>query len=220
MRSWTRPDGRCFVLGDVDAALPDGELYATVDERDAARRRRLEEMGFAVDRRELRLVLPTDPASTGLTDVALPDGYAVVRADAVAERPLRLLDDALRQDVPGTDGWRWSPEGFREETYASAAFDPAVYLVALTRAAREGAGIGRVWLTPSGPRLGLIGVLPRHRRRGLARALLAHVFAVLDRRGFAEVATEVDETNIASRALLEPLGARVVGATLELRRAL
>ncbi len=47
------------------------------------------------------------------------------RADEVEGSRLRLLDDELRQDVPGTDGWRWTPEGFRTENDPPQS-DPAV----------------------------------------------------------------------------------------------
>jgi ribosomal protein S18 acetylase RimI-like enzyme len=67
-------------------------------------------------------------------------------------------------------------------------------------------------------RLGLIGVLPAYRRRGLADALLARVFGVLSARGQIEVDCEVDETNVASNALMIGLGARRVGGTVELCR--
>jgi ribosomal protein S18 acetylase RimI-like enzyme len=68
------------------------------------------------------------------------------------------------------------------------------------------------------PRLGFVGVARAWRRRGFARWLVGEVFAVLAERGELEVATEVDETNVASRALLEGLGGRRVGGSLELRR--
>jgi ribosomal protein S18 acetylase RimI-like enzyme len=55
-------------------------------------------------------------------------------------------------------------------------------------------------------------------RRGIARALLAEVFARLDERGLDEVSTEIDETNTASRALLEGFGARRTGTSVELIR--
>jgi GNAT superfamily N-acetyltransferase len=140
-----------------------------------------------------------------------------VRADQIEEEQLRLLDDLLRQDVPGTDGWRWDAEGFHEETYDAADFDPATYLVAVDENG-EGIGLARVWMKHSGPRLGLIGVRSDRRRRGLASALLAAVLTEVRERGFAEVRTEVDETNVASRELLFGFGARTVGASLELLR--
>jgi ribosomal protein S18 acetylase RimI-like enzyme len=81
------------------------------------------------------------------------------------------------------------------------------------------AGLVRVWRRPQGLRLGLIGVLPPYRRRGLALALLTRVFAVLDADGEAQVTCEVDETNEASNALMRSLGARRTGGGLELKRA-
>jgi ribosomal protein S18 acetylase RimI-like enzyme len=168
-------------------------------------------------RRELLLRLPTDPRDSGLAETAPPEGITLVRAHAVEERRLRLLDDDLRQDVPGTDGWRWDEDGFRAETYESPDYDPASYVVAVTAAA-EYVGIARIWMKPGLARLGFIGVRREHRRRGLARALLAAVFAVVHERDVQWVSTEVDEQNIASRTLLQGVGSEVVGASLELFR--
>lgn len=220
MRTWLRPDGRRFVL-DPDGpepVAPGVELYATVDEADEQAHDRYRQLGFTVKRREGEYLIPTDPAVTGLAGVEPPAGFVLVRADEVDETRLRLLDDALRQDVPGTDGWRWAEVDFREETYESPAFDPAVYLVAVEEPSGEHVGIARIWRKPARPRLGLIAVLAPYRRRGLARALLAPAFAVLHESGQAEVSTEIAETNTASRALLEGLGASRVGGSVELVR--
>ena len=217
MRHWTRPDGRCFVFGEPDNDLPRGDLYAVVEASDVEKFRTLEDLGFAPHRRELVMRLPTDPRASGLAGTAPPSGIALIRADAVEERRLRLLDDDLRQDVPGTSGWRWDEDGFHAETYESPDYDPATYVVAVT-AAGEYVGIARVWMKPGQERLGFIGVRREHRRRGLARALLAAALAVLHERGVQAISTEVDEHNVASRALLESVGAEVVGASLELVR--
>jgi ribosomal protein S18 acetylase RimI-like enzyme len=130
---------------------------------------------------------------------------------------LRLLDDLLRQDAPGTDGWRWSRGEFREETYDSFDFDPATYLVAVDDVG-NGVGIARVWMKPGQPRLGFIGVRRDWRRKRVASSLLAEVFAAVRRRELSDVRTEVDETNVASRELLFSFGGRAVGASLELRK--
>jgi ribosomal protein S18 acetylase RimI-like enzyme len=82
----------------------------------------------------------------------------------------------------------------------------------------EYVGLARVWINPNLPRLGLIAVLAPYRRRNLARALLASVLAVLHRRGATEVSAEVDDGNVASRTLLEGLGARRTGGTIALIR--
>jgi len=210
-RTFLRPDGRRFVIGPPDGDLPEGELFARVDESDVEQLRALEDLGFVRERRELDLVLPT-----AVPRLPVPTGFSAVRADDMDEEALRLLDDELRQDVPGTDGWLWTADDFREETFLSPQFDPAVYLVAVC----EGAGVAicRVWIRPEHPRLGFIGVQRSLRQRGIARWLIGEVFTVLHERGEREAWTDVDETNVASRALLEGLGGRPVGASLELRR--
>ncbi|HEX4324807.1 MAG TPA: GNAT family N-acetyltransferase [Gaiellaceae bacterium] len=217
MKQWIRPDGRCFVFGEPDDDLPPGRAHAGVDEADEARARALAGLGFASQRRELVLELPTDPAAWSVPAVETPSGIAFVPADRVEEEQLRLLDDLLRQDVPGTDGWKWSPAGFREETYESRDFDPATYLVALDER-RSGVGIARVWMRPDRPRLGLIAVRPDWRRRGVARALLAAALTAVRERDPRDVRTDVDETNTASRSLLFGFGGRTMGASLELVR--
>jgi len=62
-------------------------------------------------------VIPTDPVVTGLQVIAEPEDIVVISAVDADEDHLRLLDDALRQDVPGTAGWQWDPGDFREETF-------------------------------------------------------------------------------------------------------
>jgi ribosomal protein S18 acetylase RimI-like enzyme len=210
---WVRPDGRRFVRLDELDVEHDGELYVDVGEEDAAGLERCQEHGFVVNRRESVYRVPT--TAIGACDV--PDGFVIVQADAVEEGRLRILDDALRQDVPGTRGWRWDEEGFRGEL-EQRAFDPATYLVAVEMPSGEYVGIVRVWNNPGTPRLGFIGVSRSHRRLGVARALLARAFAVLASRGQTEVTTEIDDTNAASRALLAAFGAERCGGAIELHR--
>jgi ribosomal protein S18 acetylase RimI-like enzyme len=198
------------VVGEVER-----DLYVTVDEGDAEAVARFERVGFVLNRRESNYLIPTDPELTGLGGVDVPLGFVLARADEVDLDRLRLLDDELRQDVPGTDGWAWDEAGFREELMPPS-FDAATYLVAVEQAKDSYAGIVRVWHKPERPRLGFVGVHRTHRRRGLARALLAQVFGVLDARGQPEVSTEIDDENVPSRALLEPLGARRTGGSIEL----
>jgi len=215
-----RPDGRCFLrTPDAVRDTADRDLYVTVDEADAEARSLCERLGFVVDRRESVYAVPTDPALTGLRDVECPHGFVFVSADRVDQDRLRVLDDALRQDVPGTDEWRWEPDAFREETFC-AEFDPATYLVAVAQASGEYVALARVWNNARGPRLGLIAVLAPYRRRGLARALLARAFDVLHERGRTDVSTEVDDENVPSTSLIRSLGARRTGGSVDyVRRA-
>ena len=230
VRALVRPDDRCFVR--LESVSPDAyeplleavaeelgrALHVTVEEDDDELRGVYAQHGFVVQRRESEYLIPTNPDVTGLRAVATPPGFVLLDADQVAESRLRALDDALRQDVPGADGWRWDEAGFREETFDSPAFDPATYLVAVAQPSGDYAGLVRVWNNRTGPRLGLIAVLAPYRRRGLARALLAHAFGVLDSRGASHVSAEVDDANIPSRTLLAALGAHRTGGALELVR--
>jgi uncharacterized protein YndB with AHSA1/START domain/ribosomal protein S18 acetylase RimI-like enzyme len=226
-----RPDDRTFVVlrsGQPGAYAPllaaitdevDGPLHTEVDADDVEALDHLGSYDFEVARRAGTYVIPVGDARARLRDADWPEGYSPVGVDDVDEDDLRELDDALRQDVPGTDGWRWDVRGFREETYESPAFDPELYRVARHDRTGTHVGLVRIWNNPDTPRLGLIAVDAAHRRRGLARSMLADVFAVLERRGASEVRTETDDGNHAARRLLLDLGARRTGSTVELVRA-
>jgi GNAT superfamily N-acetyltransferase len=227
--AWLRPDDRCFLFFDTwrpDAYSPLTEavaadlrrdLYVTLDDAEFEALDACAAAGFSVHRRESYYRIPTDPAVTGLAAAAMPAGLDVLSAlDADIGR-LRLLDDALRQDVPGSDGWRWDVTEFRSETF-SPFFDPATYLIAVAPATGEYAGLVRVWRNRAGPRLGMIAILAPYRRRGAARALLRHAFAVLSARGEASATAEADDANVASVSLLTGIGARRYGGSVELIR--
>jgi len=224
----TRPDGRRWFIPEgfvPDAYLPllaaiPGELYVHVEdaEQDAdSIRQQLHAGGFVVYRRENNFLIPTDPARTGLADTPTLAGVSFVDATNADTDRLRHLDDTLRQDVPGTDGWRWEPDDFRAQTFGPD-FDPATYLIAACDSTGEYLGLARVWWPEEGPRLGLIGVVAAHRRGGVAKALLARVFAVVHERGRSHVSAEADVTNTASTTLLTALGGRRVGGSRELIR--
>jgi len=225
-----RPDARCFVRFDTcraDAYRPlvqaiaqqlQQDLYIEIGEADRQLRDRLVDLGFVVNRREHLYAVPTDPAVTALTNVAVPAGFEIRTADQVDEDRLRELDDELKQDVPGADGWKWDRQGFRDETYDAPDFDPATYLVAIDQPGGRYVGLVRVWDRLSGPRLGLIAVGRPYRRRGLARLLLAQVFGVLHQRAKTKVGAEVDATNTGINRLLISLGAHRTGGSIELIR--
>jgi ribosomal protein S18 acetylase RimI-like enzyme len=227
VKAWVRPDGRCSVFFDsclpgayrpllnAVAASVSRDLYASIDEAAGEDLARYAELGFEVSRREGSYLIPVNPDTTGLRGTQAPAGFGVISAQNADEDRLRLLDDALRQDVPGTDGWQWDAAGFHTETFG-ADFDPAAYPAATCQASGDYAGLVRVWNNPDGPRLGLIAVLAPHRRRGLARALLAQAFRVLHERGKTEVIAEIDDTNSASISLLTGIGAHRTGGSIEL----
>jgi len=224
-----RPNDRWFVyfdtwradayppLADAVARELGRDLHVTLEDAEYDALDACAQAGFTVHRRESYYRIPVDPAVTGLAGAVLPAGLDVLSAAEADITRLRLLDDALRQDVPGSEGWRWGAGQFRAETF-SPFFDPATYLVAVDRASGQYAGLVRIWRNRAGPRLGLIAMLAPYRRRGAARALLGQAFAALAARGDTSVVCEVDDTNVASLALLTGLGARRYGGNVELIR--
>jgi len=229
VRARLRPDNRWFLYFDTwradaypplaDAVARDlgSDLYVTLEDAEYDALDACAQAGFAVNRRESYYRIPADRAVAGLAGAVLPAGLDVLSAADADITRLRRLDDALRQDVPGSEGWRWDAEEFRTETFGPF-FDPATYLVAVDRASGEYAGLVRIWRNRAGPRLGLIATLARYRRRGVARALLGQAFGVLAARGETSVTCEVDDTNVASVSWLTGLGARRYGGNAELIR--
>jgi ribosomal protein S18 acetylase RimI-like enzyme len=222
-----RPDNRWFLYFDTwraDAYSPlasavarelGRDLYVVLEDAEYDALDACAAAGFAVNRRESYYRIPVDPAVSRLARAVLPAGLGVVSAADVDIARLRLLDETVRQDVPGCAGWRWGAEEFRAETFGRF-FDPATCLVALDLASGEYAGLVRIWPTRAGPRLGLIAALAPYRRRGVARALLAQACAVLAARGDTSVTGEADDTNVAALSLLTGLGARRYGGNVEL----
>ena len=225
---WRRPDNRSQLFFDawrLDAYLPltlavardlGQDLYTMLDDAEFDAFDACVSAGFTVNRRESYFRIPTDPARTGLGTAALPPGVSVISPPAADIDRLRLLDDALRQDIPGSAGWHWEPQDFKDETFGRR-FDPETYLIAVAPGG-DYVGIVRVWRGRSVPRLGFMAVRAPYRRRGITRALLRLAFEVLRERGDQNVVAEADDENGASVTLLTSIGARRTGGSVELVR--
>jgi GNAT superfamily N-acetyltransferase len=219
---WRAPDGRLRLYfgrctpaayGPLADAV-EGECYATTDQQDGAALSALTAAGFRELRRENEYEIPVS-----VVDAPVPAGITIVTADQTELEPLMLLDCAIRQDIPGADGWLPDPAWFREETYDSPFFDPQAYRVALD--GEDYVGLARIWLRSGAQRyrrLGCVGLLAPYRRRGLGRALVAQALTPLAAAGESAVAAEADTSNAASHALLTSFGGRVTGGTVELHR--
>lgn len=226
--SFVRPDRRLVVRCDgawTAAAADDACAKALearapalvhLDESDIGSLTLLVGRGFAVSRRESRVVIDVESALRSLCSRPVPPGIVVLSAVDVDEEALRRLDDELREDVPGTTGWRSSPDEFHVDTFCDPGFDPTTYLVAVKEAGNELLGLVRIWMNASGPRLGLLGVRRHVRRRGLGAALLLHALAAARGAGASRILTEYDDTNQASRQLATRLEAAPLGRTIEL----
>jgi GNAT superfamily N-acetyltransferase len=185
----------------------------------------LEASGFQVSRREqqFELCLENIPAKTlnflersykRLTKY----GFEIASLAERQQEPQRdyklwRLDNELRQAVPGTTGWNSSFEQFYKDTLATRAFDPDTYLVASKD--NDYLGLLRIWLNPSGPRLGLIAVKAAYYRTGLALALVHHAVKTCIAKGLNCVTAESDSTNESVLALHRTLNSKGTGETLE-----
>lgn len=231
LSGWRRPDGRfqlSFQGRDVDAAERllsrarrslDAELLIEVDPKDGQLVSACEGAGFDRKRTEVEFSLNPHGAVSRLVGASLHPAVSLQDWDAMDLDRLRALDDGLRQDVPGTDGWRWTPAGFVEEI-AGPHFHRRLYAVAVEAESAEYVGLCRVWSRGGHPaRLGMIGVVGRWRRRGVAGALLASVLAECARRSTDSITLEIDDRNAASMTLFRSLGAAATGSTLEMSAA-
>jgi hypothetical protein len=111
----------------------------------------------------LLATLPTPRATTN---------YRVARVSDVDPDRLYELDIALRNDVPGNDGWRGNRAWFDEELTASEC-DPTGYLVAIEDETGDMIGLCRMWRNTDKPSLGMLGVR-RERRYGFVALRLLH----------------------------------------------
>jgi ribosomal protein S18 acetylase RimI-like enzyme len=225
-----RPDRRWFVSVDawheedheplVNAMIADlpHDLYTRIDGADARSLEVWTRYGFEPHRRELEFLFSPDPGRTGLERALVPEGLALLSADEVDETELRELDDRLRDDVPGTEGWINDPAEFHDYTFNERLFNPATSLVAVDDQHRQFAGLVRIWAINNRSRIGLLAVARAYRRRGLARAMLGSALGHVHQQGVHEVMAEVDSSNAAGLALLRRIRAVETGSSMVLLR--
>jgi ribosomal protein S18 acetylase RimI-like enzyme len=218
-----RPDGRTFLSIDswhggvfdqlATAMLADlpTPLYTVVDEADLDLTASWRRAGFTTRRREWEYVVPTDPRVTGLGSVVPPADVTIVAAGAADERRLRTVDRVLRAEIEATVGWQDMPA---EVVPHHPVLDPSKYVVAAR--SDQYVGLVRMATVTRRPRIGLIAVLAEQHRRGIARALLAHVLGALHRSGTETASAEVTESNRAATALFEGARAHRASSNLEL----
>jgi ribosomal protein S18 acetylase RimI-like enzyme len=130
------------------------------------------------------------------------------------EGPLRTLDRVIRGEVAATVGWQEMPAEVVPRPDGATVLDSSKYAVAAQ--SDEYVGLVRVAPVTRQPRIGLIAVRFDQHRRGIARALLAHVLGSLHRGGVEMASAEVNESNGAAMALFAGVGARRAGSNLEL----
>ncbi|MBB4688879.1 GNAT family N-acetyltransferase [Amycolatopsis jiangsuensis] len=220
-----RPDGRLFLsvdtwhetvfdrlAGTMLAQLPK-PLYTVADNADAEVYAGWRRAGLVVRRREREYVVTTDPRVTGLTAGPPPDGVRILPAGTTRETPLREAYAAIRAEVEAAAGWDSMPAEVLARPDGTPLLDPLKFVAAVL----GDQYVGLLRLTPlRRPRIGLVAVRSQRQRRGIARALLAHVLGALHHTGIPTASAEVDESNTAGIALFEGIGARWTASSTEL----
>ncbi|MBN2204475.1 MAG: GNAT family N-acetyltransferase [Thermoleophilia bacterium] len=186
----------------AERGYPEPRLSIFAFGRNAAKRALLEEAGYALGRRVLRMAADLDETSPCLEP---PDGVEI--------RPFRPgVDERTMRDVMSesfADHFRQSEEPFeawRRRLVEHPDFDPGLWSLAWAAAGAEDEigeqAVGGVIAYDHGD-LGWVkglGVLRPWRQRGVGGALLSHVFAALRARGQTRVELGVD-ADAATRAL-------------------
>lgn len=220
--TWLRPDDRMFLMFRVtdpraynpltDAAVDAlGRSVSTMcDDAETDHLAALQDAGFRIEMTGDRFVIPFDAILRPLERAWVPNGYVIRSVVDVDEDRAFELDNKVRNLVPGTDGWYGDREWFGEEL-RSPEFDPSAYLIAVEEATDTYAGLLRVWRNPDGPRLGLVAVLPEHRVRSLAAALLKQGLKAASEWGFDTLATETSPQNPDTYLGLIRMGLQPVG---------
>lgn len=224
-----RPDRRIFLdfgcpnpdsYGPLAEALAREEgliLYASSNSREPEKHQHLLAAGFETEITSEVFSVPFQPVLDRLRSVQRPRGYRFLPPTDVDLRSLLELDNCLRQDVPGTDGWQGDADRLRAEMQESPPFDPAGYLVALDNKSRL-IGLARVWRNSNGPRFGMVGTLPTHRRTMVGPYLIRSVLTAASTWGSDHFTTETSISNRHIHPRLESVGARSDGFIYQLRR--
>lgn len=185
-----------------------GVLRAVTDERDERLRSVLEQRGYRLVRSGYRMRI--DFAGQVIAP-ALPPGAALRTAVEAADEPLlhRLHEASF------ADTWGHTPTPYEEWLHwftRTGVHDSSLWFVA----ENDGVPAGVALCRPSNhgnPDYGwvsVLGVLPGHRRLGLATALLEHAFAEFQCRGRRGVELGVDaESTTGAVQLYERAGMRV-----------
>ena len=172
-----------------------------------------EHLGYAWARRFLRMRIELNEPPP---EPQWPDGVTV--RDFVPGQDERPVHDAL--EAAFSDHWGHvtrPPEDLVARTQRSD-FDPGLWHVAIDDGRIVAPATNSILPDGVGWVSGL-GVIPSHRRRGLARAILLHSFGVFWRRGMNAVALGVDaESLTGATRLYESVGMREVLAWDQVRK--
>ncbi|MDJ0496220.1 MAG: hypothetical protein QNJ89_00215 [Acidimicrobiia bacterium] len=219
-----RPDTRVFVsyAGEPAAAGPLSasiqaacrcDIYTSVDDGVPELRAVLLAAGFTTALTSERFEIAFAAALSRLRHTPIPPGFTVIKAHDADPDRLFHLDNAVRNRVPGTDGWQGNRAWFAIELD-----DPAAYLVAVDGSSDVYAGLARIWRNPSGPRFGLVGTREEYRRARIGPPLIRLVLEEAVQWGHPTFEAETAMTNRYLHHRLQRIAARSLGRREQLVR--
>ncbi len=207
----------CRILVNAVRRSVGGDLHTQVSEQDPEKTRILRTLGFETEHQFEEFRVPFAVALRRLHRAWTPSGFKIISAECADIDGLLRLDDAIRQETPGTGGWQGCRDWIIDEL-DSPAFDPSAYLIGVHQASGCYAGLVRLWRNQRGPRLGLVGVLPIYRRSTLASALLRRSLDSASAWGSSTFTTEVSLSNSVVYRRLRTLETESVGRFFQLVR--
>jgi GNAT superfamily N-acetyltransferase len=225
---WLRPDDRMFLSFVCDDPAARGPLATAaaetlsravrtvVDATDTGAIAALETAGFTAELVSEASRIRFEDALAHLDRAWIPTGFSIQPANVVDEDRLFALDNALRRDVPGTDGWRGDRRWFHDELAEAPPFDPSAYLVGRDDQNDALVGLVRIWRNPTGPRLGLIGVVPDYRNTVIAAALLERALTAASAWGHDTFTAETSLVNTVVHPRMRRIGAEVTSRFVQL----
>jgi mycothiol synthase len=170
---------------------PGGKLMGYTSADDESLRMLYEQSGYDLVRHSFRMRIDLDQ---DIRPPEWPEGFSV---RTLREGEERRVYDA--QMASFADTWMFTPDPYENWVHwfvKDTAFDPSLWFLVEANDTLAGIVIARA--NENEPGLGwirILGVIPEHRRKGLAQALLRHTFAEFARRGFAAVGLGVDAEN-------------------------
>jgi mycothiol synthase len=194
---------------------PGANLIGYTDADDRIARDAFDRAGYRVIRHSFRMEIEL---ADSVPEPVWPEGVIVHTLRKGEEK--RVYDAHMESFA---DAWLFTPDPFDQWSHwfvNDPAFDPTLWYLAEAGSELAGILIGNVSQTEPG--LGwvrILGVVPAHRRRGIAQALLQQAFGEFRRRGLQRVALGVDaQSQTGAVELYERAGMHVARTGLQLEK--